>query len=244
MDSKQVLARFEAERQCPAEIGEKRHEVTVLVDLRAIVVRPVLLVRLPLHLRLDRKRADGRGTVGIRVRACQRDTDGMNVLADKAGFAVVRACAEILLGAHGVVAIPTLGRHFVAVRERLDLASRRDDLPALLSGVHCRPSLRQHYCTDKIRTSQGSFLDFFVFCPYTGSMSTTSQKRRGRPPKGSGAVKGFRLEIRLDEAEKDGFRAAAELSGLELSGWIRERLRSVAWKELERAGQPVPFRPK
>ena len=47
--------------------------------------------------------------------------------------------------------------------------------------------------------------------------------------------------MRVDEAEKEGFRAAAELSGLDMSAWIRERLRQAAWKELERAGQPVPF---
>jgi hypothetical protein len=68
-----------------------------------------------------------------------------------------------------------------------------------------------------------------------------SAKRLGRPPKAPEKTKGLRLEIRLDEAEKDGFRAAAELSGLELSAWIRERLRQVAWKELERVGRPVPF---
>ena len=66
-------------------------------------------------------------------------------------------------------------------------------------------------------------------------------KRRGRPPKGSDKVKGIRLDMRLNEAEKEGFRAAAELSGLDLSAWIRERLRQVAGKELERAGRPIPF---
>jgi hypothetical protein len=46
--------------------------------------------------------------------------------------------------------------------------------------------------------------------------------------------------MRLNEA-KEGIRTAAELSGLDLSAWIRERLRPVAWKELEKAGRPVPF---
>ena len=72
-------------------------------------------------------------------------------------------------------------------------------------------------------------------------MKTPSNKRRGRPPLGSDKIKGIRLDMRLDEREKEGFRAAAELSGLDMSSWIRERLRSVAWKELERAGKPVPF---
>jgi hypothetical protein len=72
-------------------------------------------------------------------------------------------------------------------------------------------------------------------------MATPSKKRRGRPPKGSDKIKGIRFDMRLEEAEKEGFRAAAELAGLDLSAWVRERLRQAAWKELERAGQPVPF---
>jgi hypothetical protein len=74
-------------------------------------------------------------------------------------------------------------------------------------------------------------------------MKTTKKTRRGRPPKGSDKVKSIRLDMRLHEAEKNGFKAAAELSGLELSAWIRERLRRVAREELEQAGQPVPFLP-
>ena len=74
-------------------------------------------------------------------------------------------------------------------------------------------------------------------------MNTPSEKRRGRPPKGSGKTKGNRIDMRIDDAEKDGFRAAAELAGLDMSAWIRERLRQAAWKELEKAGQPVPFIP-
>lgn len=74
-------------------------------------------------------------------------------------------------------------------------------------------------------------------------MKTPRKTRRGRPPKGSGKIKSIRLDMRLHEAEKEGFRLAAELSGLELSAWIRERLRKVARDELERAGQPVPFLP-
>jgi len=47
--------------------------------------------------------------------------------------------------------------------------------------------------------------------------------------------------MRLQEAEKEGFRAAAELAGLELTAWIRERLRRVAREELQEAGKDVPF---
>jgi hypothetical protein len=72
-------------------------------------------------------------------------------------------------------------------------------------------------------------------------MDTARKKRRGRPPKGSALVKGIRLDIRIAEAEKEGFRAAAELAGLDLSAWMRERLRLAAREELGRAGKTVPF---
>lgn len=72
-------------------------------------------------------------------------------------------------------------------------------------------------------------------------MKTNAPKRRGRPPKDPDKVKGLRLDMRLDEHEKEGFRMAAEMAGLELSAWIRERLRKVARKELEDAGKKVPF---
>ena len=63
----------------------------------------------------------------------------------------------------------------------------------------------------------------------------TKKVGRGRPPKGSDKVKSTRLDIRLTEVEKTGFSDAAELAGLELSAWIRERLRLIAKKELEAA---------
>jgi hypothetical protein len=72
-------------------------------------------------------------------------------------------------------------------------------------------------------------------------MKTTTKKRRGRPPKGSAEVKSESILLRLAVAEKSGFRAASDVAGLELSVWIRERLRLAARKELESAGQPVPF---
>jgi len=72
-------------------------------------------------------------------------------------------------------------------------------------------------------------------------METPRRKRLGRPPKRSDKIKGIRLDMRLEVTEKDAFRAAAELSGLDLSAWIRERLRNVARKELESAGRKVAF---
>ena len=72
------------------------------------------------------------------------------------------------------------------------------------------------------------FLYLFVFCLYDKDMKPIKQKRRGRPPKGSGKIKGIRLDVRLEEVEKQAFCAAAELNGLDLSAWIRERLRRAA----------------
>jgi uncharacterized protein (DUF1778 family) len=72
-------------------------------------------------------------------------------------------------------------------------------------------------------------------------MKTIKQKRRGRPPKGSDKIKGIRLDMRLEASEKEAFRAAADLAGLDLSAWIRERLRMVARQELEAASLPIPF---
>ena len=49
------------------------------------------------------------------------------------------------------------------------------------------------------------------------------------------------LEVRLRRDEKDTFRKAADLSGVALSAWVRDRLRRVARSELVEAGQQVPF---
>lgn len=49
------------------------------------------------------------------------------------------------------------------------------------------------------------------------------------------------LDVRLDESERAGFVSAANLSGLSLSAWVRERLRRAAIRELEEARRPIPF---
>ena len=51
------------------------------------------------------------------------------------------------------------------------------------------------------------------------------------------------LQIRLSGEEKRGFQAAAELAGIPLSSWVRERLRLAAIRDLEGAGQQIPFIP-
>jgi len=49
------------------------------------------------------------------------------------------------------------------------------------------------------------------------------------------------LQVRVDESEKRAFADAAELSGIAVSAWVRERLRQCAARELEAASHPVPF---
>ncbi len=49
------------------------------------------------------------------------------------------------------------------------------------------------------------------------------------------------LQIRLSEQEKQGFLDAAELAGIPLSSWVRERLRLAAIRDLESSGKKVPF---
>ena len=49
------------------------------------------------------------------------------------------------------------------------------------------------------------------------------------------------LQLRLQEAEKEAFQRAANLAGVALSAWVRERLRSAARRELVEAGEQVPF---
>lgn len=74
------------------------------------------------------------------------------------------------------------------------------------------------------------------FCWYTDAMA---KKRTGRPLKDK--TKGDYLEVRLDAEEKQAFKDAADLAGLALSAWVRERLRLASRKELEEAGRTVAF---
>lgn len=49
------------------------------------------------------------------------------------------------------------------------------------------------------------------------------------------------LQIRLTPDEKDGFEQASDIAGIPLSSWVRERLRMAAIRDLESAGQQIPF---
>jgi hypothetical protein len=56
-----------------------------------------------------------------------------------------------------------------------------------------------------------------------------------------GSMKTGLLKVRITPPEKEGFQEAADLAGLSLSAWARERLRRAAIRELEEASRPIPF---
>jgi predicted HicB family RNase H-like nuclease len=49
------------------------------------------------------------------------------------------------------------------------------------------------------------------------------------------------LEVRVEAAEKQTFKDAADLAGIPVSTWVRERLRRAAIRELEEASRPIAF---
>ena len=68
-----------------------------------------------------------------------------------------------------------------------------------------------------------------------------SKKRPIGPRKGSAKLKSESLLVRLEPSEKEAFAAAADLAGIALSAWVRERLRWAAVKELQGADRQVSF---
>jgi uncharacterized protein (DUF1778 family) len=62
---------------------------------------------------------------------------------------------------------------------------------------------------------------------------------RGRPKKTQ--VRDAHLEVRVDADEKKAFQDAADLAGIPMSAWVRERLRRAAIRELEEAAIPIAF---
>ena len=83
----------------------------------------------------------------------------------------------------------------------------------------------------------GKMIDVYISSLYTCSM----KKQRGRPPKDIDRLHSEVVLVRLETGEKEAFKNAAELAGIPLSAWVRERLRRIAVKELESAKRPVPF---
>lgn len=49
------------------------------------------------------------------------------------------------------------------------------------------------------------------------------------------------VQIRVTSEEKEGMDAAADIAGITLSAWVRERLRMAASQELARVGRKAPF---
>jgi hypothetical protein len=54
-------------------------------------------------------------------------------------------------------------------------------------------------------------------------------------------MKSETMKFRLQKSELVAFEDAAELAGLPLSAWIRERLRRAARRELEEGGKQIAF---
>lgn len=61
--------------------------------------------------------------------------------------------------------------------------------------------------------------------------------KRGRPKQATRRTE--YLELRLTEHEKRAFTVAANIAGISLSTWVRERLRRAVIRELEEAGKPA-----
>jgi uncharacterized protein (DUF1778 family) len=57
------------------------------------------------------------------------------------------------------------------------------------------------------------------------------------------ATKAEYLQLRVTAEEKVAFEKAAELCGVGVSSWVRERLRRACRRELEEAGIRAPFVP-
>ncbi len=77
---------------------------------------------------------------------------------------------------------------------------------------------------------------------FVDTVNNMKKKRgRGRPPKDASEKKGQSLLVRLDDSEKEAFKDAADLAGVPLSTWVRERLRLIAGRELGKAARPVAF---
>lgn len=49
------------------------------------------------------------------------------------------------------------------------------------------------------------------------------------------------MKIRVSDDEKESFDLAAKIAGISLSAWVRDRLRRIVRRELQEAGQKVPF---
>ena len=70
-------------------------------------------------------------------------------------------------------------------------------------------------------------------------MKKEQKNRGGRPRLSSDQKQSEYLDVRLKVSEKKTFQDAADLAGLALAAWARERLRWAATKELAAAARPI-----
>jgi len=92
-------------------------------------------------------------------------------------------------------------------------------------------------CLSKISLSEKECL----ITPFFVGTITGMESKQGRPRKTDRSIRMDYLEVRLQSAEKQAFKDAAELAGLPLSAWVRERLRLAAKRELQESGKPIAF---
>jgi predicted HicB family RNase H-like nuclease len=76
---------------------------------------------------------------------------------------------------------------------------------------------------------------------FVDTIKIMKKQKRGRPPKEADRLRSESLLVRLEGSEKEAFRDAADLAGVPLSTWVRERLRQIAGRELAKAARPVAF---
>jgi hypothetical protein len=81
------------------------------------------------------------------------------------------------------------------------------------------------------------FLDLYCH----GTYNATMNKRDARSGKGPGRARAEVLQVRLSPPEKSAFERAAQIAGVDLSSWVRERLRVAALRELDNVGEAAPF---
>jgi hypothetical protein len=68
-----------------------------------------------------------------------------------------------------------------------------------------------------------------------------NSKRQAKATGRSQTLKIVPFNIRVSEPEKAAFARAAEIAGVPISAWVRERLRYAAMKELDNVGEIAPF---
>jgi len=100
-------------------------------------------------------------------------------------------------------------------------------------------SIEQDYCISNKYLRQANNACLCMF--FVDTLISMKKPKRGRPPKEADRLRSESLLVRLETREKEAFKDAADLAGVPLSTWVRERLRQVAVRELDKASRPIPF---